>query len=190
MDSQAYLSQFEQILNNTNPVEPYNDPEFLEYTKLNLSRTKRWLKTARLNEETIAAVKAIQKAQTWIVITEPWCGDAAHSVPFIEMIAKENPLIKTIYELRDSEPFRIDSYLTNGSKSIPKLIMRDENGNDLAVWGPRPEECQAFFQKFVDDKADLDTMKEALQVWYNQDKGNGIQQELTKLIQTKSGILT
>lgn len=184
MDFQAYLSQFEQILTATNPLEPYNDPDFLEYTKLNLSRTKRWLKTGRLNEETVAAVKGISKAQTWIIITEPWCGDAAHSVPFIEMIAKENPLIKTVYELRDAEPFRIDSYLTNGSKSIPKLIIKDENGKDLAIWGPRPEECQAFFQKFIDDKADLDKMKEALQLWYNQDKGNGIQRELTKLIQS------
>lgn len=182
MDFKAYLSQFEQILKTTHPVEPYNDPDFLEYTKLNLSRTKRWLKTGRLNEETVAAIKAISKAQTWIIITEPWCGDAAHSVPFIEMIAKENPLIKTVYELRDSEPFRIDSYLTKGSKSIPKLIIKDDNGNDLAVWGPRPEECQAFFQKFIDDKADLDKMKEALQIWYNEDKGNSIQHEITQLI--------
>ncbi|HLT41583.1 MAG TPA: thioredoxin family protein [Sphingobacteriaceae bacterium] len=184
MDFQAYLSQFEQILTATNPKEPYNDPDFFEYTKLNYSRTKRWLKTGRLNEETVAAVKGITKAQTWIIITEPWCGDAAHSVPFIEMIGKENPLITTTYELRDSEPFRIESYLTNGSKSIPKLVIKDENGEDLAVWGPRPEECQAFFQKFIDDKADLDTMKEALQIWYNQDKGNSIQREITNLIQS------
>lgn len=190
MNFQTYLSQFEQILNHSNPVKPYDDSDFLEYTKLNFSRTKRWLKTGKLDEETIVAVKSISKAQTWIVITEPWCGDAAHSVPFIEMIANENPLIKTIYELRDSEPSRIDEYLTRGSKSIPKLIIKDENGNDLGVWGPRPEECQAFFQKFVDDKADMNTMKEALQVWYNQNKGKGIQQELTQLILKELSILT
>lgn len=190
MNLQAYLSQFEQILKNTNPSEPYNDPGFLEYTKLNFSRTKRWLKTGKLNQEAITAIKTISTAQTWVIITEPWCGDAAHSVPFIEMLARENPLIKTVYELRDSEPFRINDYLTNGSKSIPKLIIKDEDGNDLGIWGPRPEECQAFFQKFVDDKADMDKMKEALQIWYNEDKGKGIQQELTQLILNKLSVLT
>jgi hypothetical protein len=190
MNLQAYLSQFEQILKNTNPSEPYNDPDFLEYTILNFSRTKRWLKTGKLNQEAITAIKTISTAQTWVIITEPWCGDAAHSVPFIEMLARENPLIKTVYELRDSEPFRINDYLTNGSKSIPKLIIKDEDGNDLGIWGPRPEECQAFFQKFVDDKADMDKMKEALQIWYNEDKGKGIQQELTQLILNKLSVLT
>lgn len=190
MNFLEYLSQIEQILKNSEPLDPYSDPDFLEYTKLNLARTKRWLKTGRLNREAIEAIKAISSVQTWTVITEPWCGDAAHSVPFIEMLANENPLIKTVYELRDSTPFRINDYLTNGSKSIPKLIVTDEEGNDLGIWGPRPEECQTFFQKFVDDKTDINKMKEALQIWYNQDKGEGIQQELTQLIRSELSILS
>ncbi len=165
MNFQEYLSHFEQILKSSEPLEPYNNPDYLEYTKLNLSRTKRWLKTGKIDQEAVEAIKGISNVQTWTVITEPWCGDAAHSVPFIEMLANENPLIKTVYELRDSEPFRINDYLTNGGKSIPKLIIKDEDGNDLGTWGPRPEECQAFFQKFVDEKADFDKMKEALQIW-------------------------
>lgn len=185
MNFQEYLTQFELIINNPEPIEPYTDLEYLDYAKLNFSRTKRWLKTTKLDQETIDTVKSIKHAQTWIIITEPWCGDAAHSVPFIEMIAKENPLITTVYELRDQQPFRINDYLTNGSKSIPKLIIRDENGVDLCTWGPRPMECQAFFQKSVEDHTDIDKVKETIQIWYNQDKGKGIQQELTELIQTK-----
>lgn len=181
MNFKTYLSQFEQILNSKNPIEPYTDTDFLEYAKLNLSRTKRWLKTGKLSAEMINTVKAIKKPQTWIVITEPWCGDAAHSVPFIEMIAQENPLITTVYELRDTDS-RIEDYLTNGSKSIPKLIMKDENGVDIGVWGPRPQECQAFFLKSLEDKTDLNKVKETLQLWYNQDKGAGIQQELIQII--------
>lgn len=182
MDFQAYLSKFEEILNSTNPVEPYTDSDYLEYAKLNFSRTKRWLKTGKLSADMVTAIKSITKPQTWVVITEPWCGDAAHSVPFIEMMAKENPLITTVYELRDTES-RIDEYLTNGSKSIPKLIIKDENGVDISVWGPRPEECQSFFLKSVEDKTDLDKVKETLQLWYNQDKGKEIQHELMQIIQ-------
>lgn len=146
MDFQTYLAKFEEILKAATPEAPYTDPDFLDYAKLNLSRSKRWLKTGKLNAETIAAIQSIKVAQTWIVITEPWCGDAAHSVPFIEMMAKENPLITTRYELRDAAPYRIEAYLTNGSKSIPKLIIQDEHGAELSLWGPRPEGCQLFFR--------------------------------------------
>src|SRR5690606_37230624 len=103
----------------------------------------------------------------WFVITEPWCGDAAHSVPFIQLAAQLNPLITVEYELRDSEPFRINDYLTGGSKSIPKLIIRDDQGNDLATWGPRPVECQKLFDQLKIDQADFETQKTSLQHWYN-----------------------
>lgn len=190
MDFLTYLAKFEEILNNTTPEEPYTDPDFLAYAKLNFSRSKRWLKTGKLNAETISAIKSIKEEQTWIVITEPWCGDAAHSVPFIEMMAQENPLITTTYELRDAEPHRIEAYLTNGSKSIPKLIIQDKNGAELSLWGPRPEGCQLFFQESVTDKTDLNKVKETIQIWYNQDKGQAIQQEIMQLVQPEISILS
>lgn len=189
MDFQAYLTKFGEILNNPLPGEPYSDADFLDYTKLNLSRTRRWLKTGKLKAETILSMQSIKVAQTWIVITEPWCGDAAHSVPFIEMMAKENPLITTVYELRDAHPNRIDDYLTNGSKSIPKLIIQGDSGEEI-IWGPRPAECQVFFQQSVKDKTDLNEVKQAIQTWYNQDKGQAIQYEIMSLIQTEIDLVS
>lgn len=182
MNFQEYMSTFEEILSNANPVEPYDDAEYLNYAKLNLARSKRWLKTGKLSAETIEAVKSVEKVQTWIIITEPWCGDAAHLVPFIHLMSKENPLITAVYEFRDQKPDRIDDYLTNGSKSIPKLIIKDEEGKDLSVWGPRPMKCQEHFMQSVEDKTDMEKVKETLQVWYNQDKGTEIQKELSKII--------
>lgn len=183
MSFEEYMTLFEEILANENPIEPYNDAEYFNYTKLNLARSKRWLKRGKLNEETIAAVTSINKPQTWIVITEPWCGDASHLVPFIHLMAKENPLIQVMYELRDQEPNRINSYLTNGSKSIPKLIIKDKEGNDLSTWGPRPIKCQEYYMQTLEDKTDIEKAKEILQIWYNQDQGVEIQKELTEIIQ-------
>jgi hypothetical protein len=100
------------------------------------------------------------------------------------MAARKNPLITIDYELRDSEPFRITGYLTNGGKAIPKLIIRDAEGNDLAVWGPRPERCQALFYGLKAANADAETQKIALQNWYNENDGKDIQAELTALLTT------
>lgn len=182
MDFQIYLNRFEQILKDQAPQAPYDNPAYLDYTKLNWSRMNRWLKKGELNEQLVAVVKGIARPQQWVVITEPWCGDAAHSVPFIQLAAQLNSLISVEYELRDSEPFRINDYLTNGSKSIPKLIVRDDQGTDLATWGPRPVECQKLFDRLKAENADFEQQKVATQQWYNADKGQSVQAELETIL--------
>lgn len=182
MNFQEYLHYFEQVLSAEAPAAPYDQPDYFNYTKLNWARMNRWLKTAELTEEMKAVVDDIREPQHWIIITEPWCGDAAHVVPFLNMIAIRNPLISVNYELRDSEPFRINAYLTNGGKSIPKLVIRDPQGADLAVWGPRPVKCQEVYAALTAQKADLETLKIGLQNWYNEDKGQQIQAEVSALL--------
>lgn len=184
MNFQEYSTYFESILKKaeTEPQPPYDNPEYLEYTKLNWSRMNRWFKTVKISEELLETIKEINKPQHWIVITEPWCGDAAHNIPFIEMVANLNPLISISYELRDTEPFLIDQYLTNGTKSIPKLIIRDEQGNDLVTWGPRPRNCQKMYADLVSENADFERVKTEIQNWYNANKGVDIQNELKELI--------
>ena len=181
MNFQTYLAEFGRILDNPTPPSPYNNPAYLDYTKLNWSRMNRWLKKGELSVAFIETVKGISQPQQWIVITEPWCGDAAHAVPFIQLAAELNPLISVDYELRDAEPFRINEYLTGGSKSIPKLNIRDSHGADLATWGPRPTECQKLFDRLKEEKADFEQQKIATQQWYNADKGQSVQAELNAI---------
>ena len=184
MNFQEYSTYFESILKKaeTELQEPYDNPDYLDYTRLNWSRMNRWFKTGKLSEELLETINKINKPQHWIVITEPWCGDAAHNIPFIEMMANHNPLISISYELRDAEPFSINQYLTNGTKSIPKLIIRDEQGNDLATWGPRPEDCQKMYANLVSENADFEKVKMEIQNWYNANKGLDIQHELRELL--------
>ncbi|MCE2682781.1 MAG: thioredoxin family protein, partial [Cryomorphaceae bacterium] len=120
-----YSFIFNHILTGTIQHAPYDDPHFVEYTKLNHSRMHRWEKTGKLTEECISTIQSISTPMHWILITEPWCGDAAHSVPFLAKMAEENPLIHLEIQLRDSEGSEIESYLTNGGKSIPILIVRN-----------------------------------------------------------------
>ncbi|QEC78688.1 thioredoxin family protein [Mucilaginibacter ginsenosidivorax] len=178
MDFIAYQQLFQHILMDTNPRFPYDDPHYLNYTRLNWSRQERWLKVGALNEELVELITGINTKQNWTIITEPWCGDASHSLPFIHRLSELNPLIEVDYQLRDSEPFLINSYLTRGSKSIPKLIIADAQHQDLATWGPRPAGCQVLYEQLVKDHVVMEQQKIALQQWYNADKGVSLQQEL------------
>lgn len=176
-----YLQHFEKILSGTWTEDPYNDPHFMEYTRLNHSRMNRWLKTGKLNTDVMEQLQRIDRAQRWILITEPWCGDAAHSVPFMQLMAQQNQHIQFEIQLRDSGS-EIDKYLTNGAKSVPVLIIRDEDGKDLAVWGPRPKAAQQLFQDMKEAGLPVDDQKVRLQQWYNDDKGNSMQQEFVSIL--------
>ena len=178
----TYIKTFDEILSNPQPPTPYDNPAYLEYLKLNRSRKKRWLKKGVIQDSLKTTISNIKSSQAWYIITEPWCGDAAHSVPFIKLAADLNPLVKLNIVWRDTPPFMIENYLTNGGKSVPKLVIRDEDGNDLAIWGPRPLECQNIYQNLKEQNASFDEIKITLQSWYNKDKGESIQKELMTLI--------
>ena len=181
MNYTTYLHLFEDVLNGKSTDPHYSDPKYLHYTKLNQSRMSRWQKTLELNQELVEEIKKISRPQKWIVITEHWCGDAAPVVPFLARLAEQNPLIQLDMQLRDQEPFLINSYLTNGSKSIPKLIVQDNEGNDLFTWGPRSAAATQFISDLKSSGADSDTIKTELQNWYNKDKGVEFQKELLQL---------
>lgn len=180
MNFQEYSTYFKNIL--LKPAEehelPYDNPAYLDYTRLNWSRMNRWFKTGKLSSDIVEIVKKIDQPQHWIIITEPWCGDAAHNIPFIEMVARENPQVSVSYELRDAPPYRIEEYLTRGTKSIPKLIIQDRKGRDLATWGPRPENCQKMYADLLKENASFEIIKNELQTWYNKNKGQELQKEL------------
>lgn len=186
MNFKEYSTHFESILSDTERSAPYDNPDYLKYTRLNWSRMGRWFKTGTISDELLDTIEKINKPQYWTVITEPWCGDAAHNIPFIGMAASYNPLISVSYVLRDTAPFLIDQYLTNGAKSIPKLIIRDAQGDDLATWGPRPAASQKLYTELSREKASFERINEEIQLWYNANRGVAVQDELRQLIATKA----
>lgn len=182
MNFPEFLDLFNQILNKEKVETPYDDPHFFEYVKLNSSRQNRWLKTGKLLPEIELALSQIREAQNWIVITEPWCGDSAHILPFVIKMAELNPMIHLEIQLRDTSDSEIGNYLTNDKKAIPILISRNERGEDLFIWGPRPKECQKLSIELQGTDKTSDERKIALQNWYNLDKGEAIQTEITALL--------
>jgi hypothetical protein len=169
--------------------------EMLAYAGLNRQRMKRIEKTAVLNTETIDTLKAVDQKMIWLIITEGWCGDAAQNIPVIEKIAAENINIETRYILRDENPELIDQFLTNGARSIPKLIALDaETFEVFGTWGARPFLAQDLYNEMKAQGLEKPLMMENLQRWYNADKNQSIQAEFVELVkkwkQTKEAAAT
>lgn len=155
----------------------------LGYTRLNVQRMNKWDKITKLNTDLIQVVEKIDTPQKWLMLTEAWCGDAAQNLPAIQKIADLNDKIEVRYLLRDENLDIMDAYLTDGSRSIPKLIILDNKYNELANWGPRPAPAQNISKGYKsNDDITYDQFSVNLHTWYAKDKGNTLQSEFTALI--------
>ena len=156
--------------------------DLLPYSKLNISRMKRLDKTIKIPTEVEAAIKAIEKPLTWLVISEGWCGDAAQNLPIMNALAALNSNIDLKIVLRDQNPNLMNAYLTNGNQAIPKLIQL-EDGEETGTWGPRPTIATKMVYEYKAEYGSLTpAFKESLQVWYNQDKGMNTIEDLLILL--------
>lgn len=176
---EAYVNLMERLVSEGKTTGPKQNESYAHYTKLNLARMQRVSKTAEIRKSLQELVRSIARPQKWYVLTEAWCGDAAQSVPVIAKIAALNPLITLKLLLRDDNLDIMDQYLTNGGRSIPKLIALDAEDNELFTWGPRPEGAQQIFNEFkAQPERSFTELTEAIQKWYNADKTYSIQEEL------------
>lgn len=178
-----YMAMMDNLVAEKRSTGEDQSPIMIQFTQLNYQRMKRLDKTIKIPENTANQIKTFSKKQTWIVITESWCGDASQSVPVLNKIAETNPNIELKLVLRDENQALIDAFLTNGTRSIPKLIIADTQTLDvLDVWGPRPAIATQMVQDFKTKHGKLTSeFKEELQKWYNKDKGQSVIQEIINI---------
>lgn len=159
----------------------------VHYTQLNDRRMKRWHKTFAIPDEVQQRIIKIKSRLTFLTITESWCGDAAHSMPVFNKIAELNPNINHKVVLRDEVPDIMDAFLTNEARSIPKVILWDEENKEIVGdWGPRPRAATEMVEAYKKEHGKLTPeFKQDLQVWYNKDKGRGILREVLNLLPLK-----
>ena len=180
---EEYYQLVEKLANKGATTGENQSEALIDYTKLNYSRMKRLMKTAPISEEVINTVDCLNDKVHWIVLTESWCGDAAQNIPVFAKIAEANPNINLRFLLRDENPDLMDQYLTNGSKSIPKLICVDENLNELGTWGPRPKFLQDWlYNEKANPTMEMSDLKKEFQLWYTKDKGQTLQVEMITLM--------
>ena len=133
---QDYRLLIQQLLSDGKSTGPNQSEELTNYSLLNETRMKRLDKTIKISEEVADEIQKIDDPQTWLLITESWCGDATQNLPIINKMAKLNDKIELKFVLRDENLELMDLFLTNNSRSIPKLIILDYQLNVINTWGP------------------------------------------------------
>jgi hypothetical protein len=170
-------------VSDINTLNDY-DKSFYDYRKLNFQRSSRLEKTFIPTDETKQLFSEINQQQKWIVITESWCGDSAQNLPVIAKLAQLSGLIDFKIVLRDSNLEFMDLHLTNGGRAIPKLIVFDENDNELFQWGPRPVEAQNLFTRLKNDGLPKPDINKELHLWYGRNRGKEVEREIYELLKS------
>ena len=179
-----YKNLVKHLLAEGKSTGPNQSEALTNYSLLNDKRMKRLDKTIKLTETTQLEIAKVTQPQTWLVITEGWCGDAAQNLPVIDKMASLNSNIELKLVLRDENLALMDLFLTNGGRSIPKLIILDKDVNVMNTWGPRPKVATKMVADYKAEHGALDAaFKQDLQVWYNKDKGQSTQNDFVEMIQ-------
>ena len=118
-----------------------------------------------------------------MVITENWCGDSAQNLPYIAKLSELNKNINLLIVLRDSNLDIMNKYLTNGTMSIPILIVFDENDYELFKWGPRPEKVKEEIKRLKTEGIVKPELYEKLHLWYGRNRGEELLKELSELLE-------
>ena len=185
MSYAAYRSVVDQAVQEGRTTGSVQTASLIEYTVLNKARMDRLDRTVKLDPTLVEQLQQAP-AQTWLVLTEAWCGDAAQNVPVLAAMAEAAPRITLTLLLRDEHPDLMDRYLTGTGRSIPKLIAIDAEGRELFVWGPRPDPAQRLI---MDNKAlpvaeqiPYSEISTQLHAWYAKDRTAILQQEMREIL--------
>ena len=178
----VYIDLLKDLLSEGRTTGLNQDDGIIEYAKLNIQRMERIYKTLVVKDELANKVKTITEKQTWICISEGWCGDAAQSIPLFERLAELNDNISFKIVLRDENLDLIDRNLTNGGRAIP-IVIAIQNNQEIWKWGPRPKSLQAIVNEFKQNPTvTYEELKTQLHTWYAKNKTVDQQNELIKLI--------
>ncbi len=122
----------------------------------------------------------VPAARHLLVIAEDWCGDASNTVPIVAKWAAAVPGVDLRIIRRDRYPDVMDRYLTNGSRSIPIVIVLDADLRELGHWGPRPTVLQSWVManRGTIPKTELYPQ---VRKWYARDRG---ETTLTEVLRT------
>ncbi len=155
------------------------------YSTLNEARMNRLDKTIHLTDDALARLGTLTKENILLVITEGWCGDAAQILPVINKMAQASDKLDLRLVLRDENEALMNEYLTNGARSIPKLLVVEKDTLlPRGSWGPRPHGGAALIADYKARPEGInEEAKTELQKWYLHDKGQSTVEEITRLLE-------
>jgi hypothetical protein len=155
---------------------------FVQSAQKNATLWRETYRLARVPGDAVARLAALPGRWHLLVIVEDWCGDAVNTVPLVARLAELAGNTDVRVVARDENPELMDAHLTNGSRSIPVVIVLDEDFVERGWWGPRPSELQRWVM--TEGMAlEKDERYRRIRTWYARDRGRTAVTEVVELLE-------
>ena len=139
-------------------------------------------RTAMLPEGAVDRVTRIPGKWHLVALSEDWCGDAVNTLPILAKLAEAAPNLDLTILGRDANLDLMDAHLSGTSRSIPVVMVLDENLIEHGWWGARPRELQKWF---LSEGIHIEKTERYKQIrsWYARDRGRSIVDEVLQIVE-------
>jgi len=162
-----------------------NAPDFPAYLELVEKNRELWWgiwDRARVPDELAEAAGETGARFHLLALSEDWCGDAVNVLPVVARWVEAADNLDLRILGRDDNPDLMDAHLTDGtSRSIPVVIVYDEDFNEVGWWGPRPGPLQRWVMEEGMALSKDDRYREVRR-WFARDRGRTTLEELVELL--------
>jgi hypothetical protein len=155
--------------------------EFLDSVQVHQNLWYQIYERARLPQEALDAAGWISGRWHFLVLAEDWCGDAVHILPYLARLEETFPQFRLRILSRDENPALMNSHLTNGTRSIPVIMVLDEEFQEVAWWGPRPQPLQELFLREIKPLPKEEPFP-IIRAWFARDRGRTTLREILNRI--------
>ena len=155
---------------------------YLESVEKNRELWHEIYSRASVVPELVSEARGIEGTWHLLALSEDWCGDAVNLLPVVARLTEEVAGLDLRVLPRDENLDLMDAHLTDGrSRSIPIVLLLDEDFVERGWWGPRPEPIQEWFVREGRAMPSAERYK-TIRRHYARDKGKTMIRELLDLI--------
>src|SRR5262245_40745207 len=102
------------------------------------ARTEENYHHTALTEDERRFFAGIRQVRYALMLAENWCGDVHRNSPMLARIVEAMPQCELRVFFRDQNLDLTDAYLNNGYRSIPVLVLFDQDWTEIGHWIERP----------------------------------------------------
>ena len=141
---------------------------------------------AKITADALALLEPIVTPVHFVILNEDWCLDAVGTVPYVVKLASMMRSADARVFGRDANPDLMDAHLSRGTRSIPVVIVYDDQWHECGWWGPRPKALQDWVLETGVGLAKPERYH-YIRSWYAHDRGDTTVREIAAIVSSCVG---
>lgn len=117
-----------------------------------------------------------------LALVEDWCVDTSSTIPVLARWTEAVPRLSLRLLRRDEHPALMERYLTNGSRSIPIVLVLDREFHEVARWGPYPVPLAEWVREHKPPALLKAEFVKGKRAWYARDRGETTLREIVQAV--------